>query len=121
MLKLRGFTIVKHMHQDRWRDVVGQIKDNFEVEEYEVTTSEEDGGTTLERLIFESPLGKVKMEFLVRPKVLDKKITYSNRIGSDSIIEYVYDPVEKSCQLLVYRWSEANNDWLPFDAQNLGF
>lgn len=109
------------MNIDRWRDVVGQIKDNFSVEEHETFEFEEDGGSSLERLIFESPLGRVKMEFLVRPKVLDKKITYSNRIGSDSIIEYIYDPMEKSCQLLVYRWSEANNDWLPFDAQNLGF
>lgn len=109
------------MHQDRWRDIVGQIQDNFAVEEHETTTFEEEGGSSLERIVFESPLGRIKLEFLVRPKVLDKKVSYSNRIGSESVVEYIYDPNEKSCQLLVYRWSEANNNWLPFEAENLGF
>lgn len=109
------------MHQDRWRDIVGQIKDSFAVEEHETQSFEYEGGSSLERIIFESPLGKIKMEFLVRPKVLDKKVSYSNRIGSESVVEYIYDPHEKSCQLLVYRWSEADGSWLPFDSGSLGF
>ncbi len=106
---------------DRWRDIVGQIQDNFAVAEHETLNFEEEGGSSLERLIFDSPLGRVKLEFFVRPKILDKKVTYSNRIGSESVVEYIYDPTEKTCQLLVYRWSEADNSWLPFNADNLGF
>ncbi len=107
------------MHLDRWREVVSQIQDNFEVEEHETIKSEEAGGEDIETIVFTSQLGRLKLEFISRPKVIDKKITYSNRIGSESSVEYVYDPKEKSYQLLVYRWSEVDNDWLPLEGQNL--
>jgi hypothetical protein len=107
------------MHLDRWREVVAQIQDNFTVEEYTKTASAEAGGETVERIIFTGPLGRLKLEFTSRPKVIDKKVSYSNRIGSQSTVEYIYSPDARTYQLLVYRWSDADDDWLPLEGQNL--
>lgn len=107
------------MQQDRWREVVGQIKDNFAVEEHEIIESEAGAGETTEVIIFNGPLGRLKLAFNSRPKVIDKKVSYSNRIGSESVVEYVYSPTEKIHQLLVYRWSEADDDWTPLEDKNL--
>ena len=107
------------MHLDRWREIVAQIQDNFAVEEHEKFASEEAGGEEVESIVFNGPLGRLKLEFISRPKVIDKKVTYSNRIGSESVVEYIYDPTEKIYQLLVYRWSESDNDWLPLENNNL--
>lgn len=101
------------MHQDRWREIVNQIKDNFSVEEHEKFAG--DNSEETELIVFDSPLGKVKLEFNTRPKVIDKKVSYSNRIGSEASVEFIYSAEEKVCQLLVYRWSEADNDWVPFE------
>lgn len=107
------------MHLDRWREVVGQIKDNFSVEEHELLDDPEVSGGIIEFVVFNGPLGRLKLVFSNRPKVLDKKITYSNRIGSESVVEYIYSPTETVSQLLVYRWSEADDDWAPLDGQNI--
>lgn len=106
------------MHIDRWREVVDQIKSNFEVEENEKIKDEENQETK-ETIIFSGPLGRLKLEFFTRPKVIDKKITYSNRIGSEASVEYIFDSTEKTYQLLVYRWSEADGEWVPFEGSGM--
>jgi len=106
------------MTLDRWREIVDQIKDNFAVESFD-RQSDEDGLGKRETLIFTNPLGRLKLEFAVRPKVIDKKVTYSNRIGSEVAVDYVYSPDEVICRLLAYRWSEADDDWLPLEGQKM--
>ncbi|MFH0840961.1 MAG: hypothetical protein V1865_03225 [bacterium] len=109
------------MHLDKWKETLDLIKEKFEVEDEGVLESDEHGGTTIEYIIFTGPIGKMKMEFISKPKVLEKNTTYSNRIGSDVTIDYVYSETEKSTQLLISRWSEADDDWLPVDSSNFQF
>lgn len=110
------------MHLDRWKDILDQIHQYFAVEDQGIVESDEHGGTISEFIIFTGPMGKMKLEFISKPRVIDKQTTYSNRIGSDVNIDYIYSPTEKVYTFLVYKWSEVDNDWQPVDAGsfNLG-
>jgi len=109
------------MYLDRWKETLDLIREKFEIEDEGVLELDEYGGTKIEYIIFEGPLGKMKMEFISKPKVLDKHTNYSNRIGSDVQIDYVYSETEKSTQLLISRWSDADENWTPMDSANFQF
>jgi hypothetical protein len=103
---------------DKWLETKALIEAKFEIEEEGDYYSEEYGGTKTEYLVFESRLGKIKLEFVSKPQVIDKIVNYSNRIGSDVSIDYQYSPTEKKYQMLVYRWSDDNDSWLPVSSEN---
>jgi hypothetical protein len=63
-------------------------------------------------------LGRMRLELVTKPVVIDKKTTYSRRIGAETVVDYVYSPDERSTQLCVYRWSDADADWLEVDGSN---
>ena len=99
------------MNVERWQNLVNDIKDKFEVEEHDNKHLDEMGGTDIEFIIFNSPLGKVKLEHIVKPVVLDKKTIYSQRIGSETSVEYVYSEDEKTSRLVAYKWDEIGDKW----------
>ena len=105
------------MSPEKWQQTVGNIKDNFKVEENEKTHLDEAGGVDIEYIIFNGPLGRMKLEFIPKPVIIDKKTKYSNRLGAETIVEYVYSPDEKSHKLKAYKWDEAVNDWLEMEAK----
>jgi hypothetical protein len=105
------------MNLDKWKDIVGSIKDKFEVIEYEKEHYEEQGGLDLEYIVFNSPLGRVKLEFISKPVVLDKKTNYSRRIGSDVKVEYVYSEEEMTTKMEAYKWDESSDDWIKIDGE----
>lgn len=107
------------MIPEKWISVVGNIKDNFKVKDEGKFYSEEEGGTDIEFIEFDGPLGLMRLEFVSRPVILDKKTIYSNRIGSETKIDYVYSEDEKSHILIVYKWDDTQNDWLEMDDNNL--
>lgn len=104
------------MTPEKWENIVGNIKDNFSVEKEEKEHREEQGGVDVEYIIFESPLGKVKLEFISKPVVLDKKTNYSRRIGSDVKVEYVYSQEEKTHSLNAYQWD--GEEWKKIEADS---
>jgi len=100
------------MTQEKWQDIIDDIKDKFGIEERGSQHEDEMGGTDIEYIIFNGPLGRIKLEFIVRPVVLDKKTTYSRRIGSETKVDYIYSEDEKSCKLIAYKWDEAQEKWI---------
>lgn len=106
------------MMPDKWEQIRGNIKDNFTVEDEGREHVEEEGGIDIEFIIFASPIGRVKLEYLTKPLVLDKKTTYSKRIGSETKVEYVYSEDEKSYIFKAYKWSDENDDWIEIDSSS---
>lgn len=104
------------MTNEKWQSILGNIKDNFTVEEEGKTHEDEMGGTDIEFIIFKGPLGRMKLELISKPVVLDKKTTYSRRIGAETQVKYIYSENEKSCKLKVYKWEEAQEDWVEMEA-----
>lgn len=104
------------MTPEKWQNITGNIKDNFEVEDEGKTHLEDEGGVDIEFIVFQGPLGKMRLEFITKPVVLDKKTTYSRRIGSETKVDYVYSETEKSHQLIAYKWDDGQDDWIEIEA-----
>ena len=107
------------MMPEKWENVVGNIKDKFTVKDEGKIHFDEEGGVDIQFIEFDGPLGLMRLEFVSRPVVIDKKTTYSKRIGSETKVDYIYDKNEKSHKLMVYKWEDSANDWLEIDNKNL--
>ncbi len=101
------------MQPDKWEQIKGQIKDSFGdgIEESREDLSEPEVGAK-ETIIFNGPLGKMKLEYYTRPVVLDKKTHGSRRIGSQTAVEYIYSEDEFTHVLKVFKWDDSQADWL---------
>ena len=108
------------MTPEKWKDITGNIKDNFEVLDEGITRMDDEGGVDIEYVEFRGPLGKMRLEFIAKPIVLDKKTTYSRRIGSETKVDYVYSESEKNFILMAYKWDEANDNWVEIDNASFG-
>ncbi|MFA6553363.1 MAG: hypothetical protein WCT27_02970 [Patescibacteria group bacterium] len=99
------------MNDERWENTVGKIKDSFEVIEHRTENLDPDPGT-VEFIIFNGPLGKMKLERTTRPLVLDKRAIGSKRMGSQATVQYVYSDTEKTHTFKALRWDAGQNDWV---------
>jgi hypothetical protein len=107
------------MTREKWEAIKGKVMDAMEVADKGSEHYDEEGGVDIDFIEFNSPLGKTRLEFLERAVVLDKKTVYSHRGGSDTGVEYVYSPTEKSARLVVYKWDDDADDWLEINAEKL--
>jgi len=104
------------MTDKKWQELISMIEENFGIEERGSKEIEEEGGGLIEFVIFEGPLGKMKVERISRPVVIDKKTTYSRRIGGGVKVDYIFSPTEKTHKLRAYRWDGEQNDWIEIEA-----
>ncbi|MFA6533694.1 MAG: hypothetical protein WCT37_00810 [Patescibacteria group bacterium] len=98
------------MSPDRWEKLKGELKDKFTIIE-EGTGELEGRPGSFEFLVFDGPMGRMKLELTTQPVVLDKKTTTSRRIGASVAVEYVYSEDEFSHKLGVYKWDEGREYW----------
>ena len=108
------------MTKEKWESIKGNILDNFQILDKGNDHYNEEGGVDVDYLEFNSPLGKTRLEFITKPVVLGKKTLYSHRGGSDTGVEYLYSPVEKSTRLIAYRWNDddlAEAGWAEINAE----
>jgi hypothetical protein len=104
------------MTKERWQEIKANVKENLGIEdEYE---QDLDPGIA-EVLEFTGPEGQMLIRFVTKPKLLDKKTSFSNRAGSDVKVEYVFSEDEFVSYLEVYKWSEAKDDWEKIDSEAL--
>ena len=103
------------MNLERWEQLKVMVRDDFtvlnEIEKEQVNEHEQ-----LDSIEFEGPIGRIKLNLISKPRILDKKTTYSNRIGSDVKVDYVYSADERVYKLHAYKWSDDGNDWQEMDA-----
>ena len=104
------------MQAEKWKQVMGQIKDTLPVLGEGQQHLDDEGGVDIEFIEFTGPIGKMRLEFVSKPAILDKKTHYSNRIGSETKIDYIYSDTEKSQIMTAYKWDEAEDDWIEVDA-----
>ncbi len=99
------------MTPEKWQSIADKIKDDFQVEDEGEEHIDDEGGIDISYIVFSGPVGRIRLEFVAKPVVLDKKTIYSRRIGSETKVDYVYSEEEKSYTLLAYKWNESKNDW----------
>lgn len=105
------------MNQEKWEDLKAMIKNKFSIKDNKIEETDlgekEDGTKIIENkeiIEFESPLGRIKLERITKPRIIDKKTLYSRRIGGNIKVEYVYSPDETVDQLKAYKWDK--NNWV---------
>lgn len=105
------------MDQEKWDNLKGLIKEKFEIlAENQGELNDRPG--KCQEIEFKGPLGKMKVQRLITPRVVDKKTLYSRRIGSDVKVDYVYDKQTMIDRLKVYKWDETKEDWLEITTQD---
>lgn len=103
------------MTKDKWLDLKDKVREKFDLEEEKANALEDVPDSVCETLIFSSPLGKIKLEWISKPRTLDEKTIFSNRIGSNVKVEKVYSEDERSEYIKAYKfnideWEEINAD-----------
>lgn len=98
------------MNEEQWQETIGRIQDSFRVLEHEVVRGDEATGD-VERIVFESPQGRMKLERISKPRVIGKTALGSKRIGSSVSVQYHYSPTERIHTVKAYRWDEVSGDW----------
>ncbi len=106
------------MNIEKWQEIKGQIKDDFGIEE-ESKEPLQEGPGEIEIVIFKGPLGRVKLEYTLKPMVEEKKVHSSKRIGSEVTEEFVYSDTEKVGKLKAYKWHEEGENWVEIEAEKL--
>jgi hypothetical protein len=100
------------MNEDRWEEIKHLVKNKFELEKEEKVKEEE---KEIERLIFQGPLGRMKLEWITKPRVIDIKTSGSSRRGGVAQkIEKVYSQDEFVSFLKAFVYQ--NNAWVEMEA-----
>ena len=100
------------MTDEKWEQIVGKIKDEFGVESHQTRDGERER-EKIEEIIFNGPLGRIKIARSVRPRVLEEKTHYSNRIGGDMGVERVYSDDEFVNSMDIFK--DNDGEWVPVD------
>lgn len=107
------------MTLDKWHDILDRVKEAFEIDDEGKYSIDEQGGVELEYVDFYAPMGLVRLELSCRPRVIGRKTSYSNRIGSEVDIEYTYDYNDLIYQLDAYLYNEQSDEWVPLEDPNI--
>jgi hypothetical protein len=112
------------MDKDRFEQIKENIKGKFKVLKEgseDLLVESQDGMIkqgTVEFLVVETPLGRIKLAFEKRPVVLDKKFIYSHRAGQAARTEYEFSDTEFSYKLKAYKWNNQDDEWNEIDADS---
>ena len=100
------------MQDDKWFDVLDRIKEQFELQMQETEDHPDIERGKIETVIFQSPIGRIKMVRTTTPRVLNKKTLYSARAGSDMNVQYEYSDTEYVHDLKIFKWDDMRDDWV---------
>lgn len=98
------------MTYERWQEIIDRVKKQSP-EAIVGRVDLPDGPGHREFVEIMAPVGRVRLELWVRPKVLEKKTLYSHRMNSAATVQYKYDESEHTFTLHSYRWEDGIQDW----------
>ena len=113
------------MSPEKWQEIKSNITKQFSVEDEgreDLLVQTGEGTMKIgeaEFLIFESPLGRIKLQYGQKPKLDEKKYFYSHRAGDAARVEYKFSADETVNTFKTFRWDELNDDWKEMDASRI--
>ncbi len=102
------------MTEDKWIELLERIDRQFTMLDRTIEDVP-NGPGEIETVIFQAPMGVMKVERTVRPVVLDRKQHFTNRAGGGASTEYIYSDTEKSDRMKVYRQNPRTEEWEEVD------
>lgn len=115
------------MTAEKWEQIKENIRKQFAVEDEgreDLLVATGEGMVKqgeAEYLVFESPLGRVKLQFGKKAKLEDKKYHFSHRAGQAARVEYKFSDHETVHTFKAFRWDDLGDDWKEIDAEKLNF
>jgi hypothetical protein len=106
------------MTKDKWLDTKETIRNKFDISEDTTEDFGPDMAGQKDIIVFDGPMGKMKLEFTEKPRMIGEKTIFSNRIGSNTKIEKVYDNEDMVSFMNVYRWNPIEEDWTEVKVDN---
>ena len=61
---------------------------------------------------FKGPKGKMRIEKIIKPKIIDKKVISTHRVGGRVAEDFVYSEDEKVETYKIYRWDKNASKWV---------
>jgi hypothetical protein len=101
------------MTTERWTDLVATILDRFPVEARGDEPLEEGPGR-LAFIVFTTPAGKMRLEFVTKPVITGRHTSGGRRMGVSTHVSYDYSDSEFTSSMHAYAWKD--NDWQEIDA-----
>ncbi|EKD55977.1 MAG: hypothetical protein ACD_58C00324G0009 [uncultured bacterium] len=112
------------MTEEKWENIKSMVKDKFpdvkctiEPIEHKIGLTESQKIGQKDVLIFNSPIGKIKLEYLIKPVIIDKKEHYSKRMGATAKTEYILSESEFSRHMDAYKLNDYN-EWEKIDSSS---
>lgn len=106
------------MTDDKWTEILDRVQDKFKFEAHEHDESAREDGSWERRewVVFTGPMGRIKLERVIRPAILSREEHYSKRQGTSATVKFNYSDTETTQALNVYR--EIAGEWDPIDARS---
>lgn len=105
------------MTDEKWANLKEQVKEKFGIEEehsYENNLEDNLDNVfpgTKDVVIFEGLQGKMKLERVNHPMILEKKMHYHKGARGTAKVEYIVSETEKTHRVTAFLWDESANDW----------
>ena len=100
------------MNDEKWSEILDKVISKFEVLEQGKEVLRDPDGLR-EFVIFESPMGKLMLERVTKPKVIDRKTFGGSKYGAASGVENVYSDIEVVKTFKAYK--DEGGQWAPID------
>ncbi|OGB73788.1 hypothetical protein A3K24_03100 [candidate division Kazan bacterium RIFCSPHIGHO2_01_FULL_44_14] len=105
------------MNDEKWGTILDRIQSQFQVIDQGEETIADIPNGKLEFIVFDSPMGRLKLERVTKPKVLDRKSFGGSKYGAASGVEYIYSDSEMTHMFSAFK--DADGEWESFNAEGL--
>lgn len=112
------------MTPEKWDEIKTNIERQFGIEDEgveDLIVETADGPVQqgeAEFVVFQSPLGKTKLQLQEKPKLIDKKYHYSHQAGQAAQVEYEFSEDELVYSLKAYKWDDLDDEWKEIDSSS---
>ncbi len=100
------------MTSERWEQLLEKLRGANLIES---EVRDETDGVATHTVVSRSPTGRVKLEFILKPKFLGMQTNYTRRVGSSVTTKPQYSSDETVTVLNVYEWKDEQ--WIRMDEQ----
>ncbi len=111
------------MTDEKWEDLIFNIHQKFGIESQktEDLPIEDDLGKKKEKgkaetIIFNTDRGKMKLERITKPLILEKKVHYKKTRAQSGQVEYIFSDTEKTHKVNAYKWNDKEENWEEIDS-----
>lgn len=105
------------MKAELWSEILDRLEDQYgdiHIEKLSETREDDTGQeltSDIQRVEFDTAQGKMRVELVTAPMILDKKTHYTHTAGARANVEYVLSDTEKTERIRAYRYDEDTDEW----------